>query len=68
LAFAFRIVQLQRLALLRQITFPFEVQALLRVKNIWLRELISVLPLFYVDASFCSVFKEHFFLFATSLY
>jgi hypothetical protein len=44
-----------------QITFPLEVQALQRVKNIWLRELIAALQLFYVDASFCSVFKEHLF-------
>jgi hypothetical protein len=51
-----------------QITFPLEVQALLRVKNIWLRELISALQLFYVDASFCSVFKEHCLLLATFLY
>jgi hypothetical protein len=58
-ASAFHIVQLQRLALSCQITFPLEVQALQRVKNIWLRELIAALQHFYVDASFCSVFKEH---------
>ncbi|MFB5165154.1 hypothetical protein V2P11_04905, partial [Parageobacillus toebii] len=61
-ASAFLIVQLQRLALLCQITFPLEVQALQRVKNIWLRELIAALQLFVVDASFCSVFKEHLLL------
>ncbi|WP_235603566.1 hypothetical protein, partial [Parageobacillus toebii] len=49
-ASAFLIVQLQRLALLCQITFPLEVQALQRVKNIWLRELIAALQFFLLSS------------------
>ncbi|KYD29000.1 hypothetical protein B4110_3713 [Parageobacillus toebii] len=33
-------------------------QALQRVKNIWLRELIAALPLFLLTLAFCLVFKE----------